>query len=241
MNFLRGKILDFVYPRVCQLCSKKVDRNEGNLCSNCLMRVPFLPVKGCCAVCSKPVEGFEGSYVCDQCDGKDKPFFDKAVQAVSFIGSTRRMILDYKFKNKYYLAVDFAEWMQAVARARMNVDEIDVVLPIPLKRGTSYERDYNQAELVAKLISKAFDRKFCDALVRVGKPQRQSSLGKRERIDNVVGTFSVAKPSYIRGRTVLLVDDIMTTGATFSEASRVLKMAGAWRVWALSIARSMRN
>lgn len=235
-----SKILDFIYPRSCQLCSKKVDRLEGNLCSSCLMRVPFLPVQGCCAVCSRPVEGFSGSYVCDECM-RDKPHFDKAVQAVHFSGSTRQIILDYKFKGKYYLSVDFALWLDAAARARLQVNEIDAVVPVPLKKDSFYKRDYNHAELLAKHIAKMFDRKLVNGLVRIGNPKRQSSLGEKERRENVKNTFMVAKPSLVKGRTILLVDDIMTTGATFSEASRILKEAGAWRVWALSVARSPRN
>lgn len=235
-----SKILDFIYPRFCQFCSKKVDRLEGNLCSSCLMRVPFLPVNGCCAVCSRPVEGFSGSYVCDECL-RDKPHFDKAVQAVSFSGSTRQMILDYKFKNKYYLSVDFALWLDAAARARLQVSEIDAVVAIPAKKDPSFERDYNHAELLAKHLSRLFDRKKVNGFIRIGNPKRQSSLSEKERRENVKNTFMVTKPSDIKGRTILLVDDIMTTGSTFSEASRILKAAGAWRVWALSIARSMRN
>lgn len=235
---LRRTILDFVFPRRCEICSGPVDRDEGNVCSGCLMRISFLPVKGCCSVCSRPVEGFDGKYVCDDCRGKSRPHFDRSLQAVRLEGVAHRMVVDFKFRGRHYLAVDFAMWMEGVLRASLPAEEIDVVVPVPLKRRTLFERGYNQSELLSSRIAESIDRLHVRALVRTGHSETQSSLDARSRRINVKGTFEVSRPSSVRGRTVLLVDDIMTTGSTLSEASRMLKKAGAARVWCITVARS---
>ena len=235
------RALDVLFPRTCEMCSGAVDRPSGSICSECLMRLPFLPVDGCCSVCSRPVEGFKGEYLCDECRGRNAPRFDRAVQAVRFEGEARRLVLDYKFRDKMHLAADFAEWVEAAARARLNLAAVDVVVPVPLTFFGRFMRGYNQTELVARRLSRSISRRMACALRRRGSPERQSTLGEKERRVNVVGTFAVTRPELVRGRTVLVVDDIMTTGATLSECAKELKAAGAARVWCAAVARSVRG
>lgn len=204
------------------------------------MRVPFLQMKGCCSVCSVPVRGYEKEFVCDECLHHPR-HFDYAVQAVSFEGRIRELILNYKFNDQIHLVADFVDWMEGAARARMSVVDIDVVTAVPLAGKTMFKRGYNQSEYLARQFSQRINRKYVKSLKRIGNPQRQSSLNAQERIENVTGTFQVTKPQFVRGRTVLLVDDIMTTGATVSECAKVLKESGARKVWVLTLARAQRN
>lgn len=233
--------LDLIFPRNCEMCSGAVDRPSGSICSECLMQLPFLPVEGCCRVCSRPVEGFKGEFLCDECRGRDAPRFDRAVQSIRFEGEARRLVLDYKFRDKVHLAADFAEWVEAAARARLNLASVDVVVPVPLTFTGRFVRGYSQTELVARRLSRSISRRMSCALKRKGSPERQSTLGEKERHANVVGTFAVTRPELIKGRTVLVVDDIMTTGATLSECAKVMKEAGAARVWCVTVARSARQ
>ncbi len=236
------KALDLLFPRICETCSRPVDRSTGSICSECLMNMPFLPVDGCCRVCSRPVEGYRGEYLCDDCSGRDAPCFDRAVQSARFEGEVRRLVLEYKFRDRVHLAADFAEWIEAAARARLNLAAVDVIVPVPLAFAGRFVRGYSQTELLAHRLSRSISRRMACALKRTGSPARQSTLGERERRKNVVGTFEVVEPALVRGRTVLVVDDIMTTGATLSECARVLKAAGgAARVWCVAIARSARQ
>ena len=113
---------------------------------------------------------------------------------------------------------------------------------IPTTLGHRIKRGYNQSALLAESLAKRLDRRFLGrAVARTGHPKRQSSLTEEERAENVKGTFGVREPSLVRGRTILLVDDIMTTGSTLSECSKTLKAAGAWRVWSVTLARSVRT
>ena len=167
---------------------------------------------------------------------------DDAASAVRFECETREIINDYKFKNSIWLRDDFVDWIEAAARSRFDVSAIDAVVAIPTTLDHRIKRGYNQSALLAESLAKRLDRRFLGrAVARTGHPKRQSSLTEEERIENVKGTFAVREPSLVRGRTVLLVDDIMTTGSTLSECAKTLKAAGAWRVWSVTLARSVRT
>ena len=237
-----GRLLELVYPRRCEVCGKSVDRPGRCLCSDCLERIPFVPRSGCCRVCGRATEGLDGEYLCEDCRRPStKPAFDRAASAVVFDELPRRMILDYKFNRSFNLVPDFTDWLEATAGVRFPVPEVDLVIPMPIRISHRWNRGYNQSDYLAQGLAKRIDRR-CDPrqLRRVGCPRRQGGLGEEERRENVRGTFAAPHPEMVRGRTVLLVDDVMTTGATFSEAAATLKSAGASRVWCLSLARSVR-
>jgi ComF family protein len=205
-----------------------------------MMRLDFNPVAGCCRVCSRPVEGFAGDYLCEECR-VHPPVFDRSVAALVFELEARRMILDFKFRQHTYLAADFVDWLEAVARARLPVDEIDVIAHVPMLFIRRLLRGYNQCDILASGLAKRLGKPFCGRLLkRTGSPRRQSELGEAERRENVKGTFAAGRSSDISGRTVLLIDDVITTGSTLSECALMLKEAGARRVFCAALANVAR-
>ena len=205
------------------------------------MRVPFIPTASSCAICSRHVEGAADGFICGDCKGRSRPHFDRAACAVRFEGKARDMLLDYKFEKRIYLKSDFADWLEGAARARFDTEAVDAVAYMPISPEHARLRGYNQCEFLARELAMRLDRKLLrGALRRIGHPRRQSGLGEEERRENAKGTFAAADGRYLRGRTILLVDDIMATGATLSESARSLKEAGAWRVWCIAVARSVR-
>lgn len=215
---LYRRALDLLWPRNCEICGRPVDRESRYVCSDCLNRIPFV----------RPEDGMYD--------------IDDAAGAVRFECETREMINGYKFRGRIWLRDDFVDWMEAAARAKFDVAAIDAVVAIPATLGRWLNRGYNPSAVLAESLAKRIDRAFLGrALARVGRPKRQSSLSEEDRAANVKGTFLVRRPELVRGRTVLLVDDIMTTGATLSECSKTLSAAGAWRVWCLALARSVRG
>lgn len=205
------------------------------------MRLPFVPVKGACRVCGRVVEGLRDEYLCEECSGRDAPFFDRAASALRFEGSAREMILGFKFRRRLWLRGDFCDWLEAAARARFDVSAVDVVVPMPVTAARRLERGYNQCKPLADDLARRLSRACrSDILRRCGSPARQSGLDEFSRRENVAGTLQVARPEMVRGRTVLVVDDILTTGATLSECARVLKASGAWRVWCATLAKAVR-
>ena len=240
---LFARIADLAFPRRCEVCGRSVDRPGRCLCSACLERIPFVPQSGCCRVCGRATEGVDGEYLCEDCRRPSiRPAFDRAASAVAFDEPARRMILDYKFNRAFHFVPDFTDWLEAALNVRFPVPAVDLVIPMPITRFHRWNRGYNQSGYLAGALAGRIDRR-CDPrqLRRVGSPRRQGGLDEEARRENVRGTFAAPHPELVRGRTVLLVDDVMTTGATFSEAAATLKAAGAARVWCLSLARSLRD
>jgi len=218
MRNLWRRALDLLWPRTCEICGRPVDREARYICAECLNRIPFV----------RPEDGMYE--------------IDDAASAVRFECETREIINGYKFKNSIWLRDDFVDWIEAAARSRFDVAAIDAVIAIPTTLSHRINRGYNQSALLAESLAKRLDRRFLGrAVARTGHPKRQSSLSEEERAENVKGTFVVREPELVRGRTILLVDDIMTTGSTLSECAKTLKDAGAWRVWSVTLARSVRT
>ena len=216
MPLLDG-ILDLVWPRQCEVCGKPCDRPRRHICADCLNRIPFV----------RPEDGVYE--------------IDDTASAVRFECETREMVHGFKFKRHLWLRDDFVDWMEAAAGARFVLTEVDLVIPMPTKVRHRIDRGYNQCEVLASELARRIGRTCRRLVTRHGEFETQSSLAAADRIENVKGTFAVRRPELVRGRTILVVDDIMTTGATLGECAKTLKAAGASRVWSVTLARSVRT
>jgi ComF family protein len=133
---------------------------------------------------------------------------------------------------------DLVDLLQGALEAHFRSSSIDVVVPVPLFSARQRERSYNQAGLLAEALACRIDRRFDGtSLVRIRETETQTHFNAVKRRQNMSGAFSVARPEWLRQRSVLLVDDVMTTGSTLHECAKALKKAGACEVWALTIAR----
>jgi ComF family protein len=221
------------------MCGSACDRPGRHVCAACLMRVPFAAQDGCCRVCGREVEGLAGEFLCGDCEER-RPGFDRAASAVRFEEPARSMLLQFKNAGHIWLSEDFADWIEAAARARFDVIAVDAVLPMPVTTPHMMDRGYNQCAILAKGLAKRIGRRFAgDVLSRCGSPRRQAGLSEEARRENAKGTFAVTRPELARGRTLLVVDDVMATGSTLSECAKALKAAGASRVLCATIARSI--
>lgn len=233
-----ASLLDAFWPRRCEICGRPSDRPGRHICAECLMGIPFYPQRGCCPRCGKAIAAADRDILCGECRTGKAPRFERVANAICFEDDARRMVLDYKFNGHLWLRDDFTDWLEAAANARLSPVAVDLVIPMPITMFHRFDRGFNQCEYLAKALAERFRRK-CDASIlrRKGRPRRQAGLAREERWQNVKGTFAVKHPECIAGRTILLLDDVMTTGATLSEAAGALVNAGAWRVWAISLAR----
>lgn len=205
------------------------------------MRLPFAPTDGCCRRCGRDVPGLDREFVCEDCR-THRPHFDRAASALRFEGEARQMMLDFKFHRHLWLRDDLVDYLEGVVRARFKIAEIDLVVPMPSTLLHRLDRGFNQCDYLAKPLARRLGLPFVRrTLGRIGSPQRQSRLSEEDRRENVKGTFAVCKPATVTGRTVLVVDDIMTTGSTLSECAKALKDAGAARVWCATLCRSLRD
>ena len=226
-----------LYPAVCGGCGQPSDRPGSHLCWECFRTLP-LGAGFCCDHCGRLTErAEEHAFLCGICR-RDPPAFDRARVAGRFHGKLRHLTHKFKYRQGLWLANDLAALLHGCLIAQFDVSAIDVVVPIPLYRVRQRSRGYNQAALLAAQVARRIDRPHVPhALARTRNTGTQTRLTLAARKRNVSGAFTVSDPSWVRGRTVLLVDDVMTTGATFSAAAKVLKKAGAWQVWAVALAR----
>ncbi len=184
---------------------------------------------------------------CAQCR-REEYEFDLARNYGPYVGNLRALILQLKFQHRERLAKKLGELLASVWLSSAALRQVDmpVVVPVPLHRSRERERGFNQAELLAQELSCRLRKEWrgqgprveAQSLYRTRATAPQTGLSLPARRENVRGVFSVASTEPIRGRAVVLVDDVMTTGATLSACATALKRAGALRVIALTLARA---
>lgn len=235
-------VLDTFWPRKCEICREPCDRPGRYICSDCHNRLPLINTKGCCRICGRSIELFEGEFTCTDCKGRSKPAFDRAGSSMRFEDIARDIIHSYKFSGKIWLRDDFTDLLEATARSRFNTEEIDFIVPMPASFIHRLGRGYNQCAGLAKALAKRLGKPYAPFIAaRRLFVKRQSGLDEDARKENAKNSFFVLRPSMTTGSTILVVDDIMTTGSTFSECARALKAHGAKKVYCVSLARSIRN
>jgi len=231
-------LLDWLFPRNCPGCGMPSDRKGRHWCWDCFQKIETFPQQGGCEACGRRVEGdVTHSFVCDACRAA-RPNFDRARAAADFGGNLREQILAFKYQNALWMRQDLCDVLEGAVRAYFQPARIDVVVPVPLHRVRLRERSFNQSAMLAEALAQRLGRR-CDArsLIRARETGTQTRLDAAHRRTNIAGAFRVERPEWVAQRCVLLVDDVMTTGATLDECARVLKQAGARAVWAVTIAR----
>lgn len=203
-----------------------------------------MPTDGCCRRCGRDAEKLGGEFLCEDCR-VHRPCFDRAASALRLEGEAREMVNSFKFRDHLWMRDDFVDWLEAVVRTRFLFSDIGVVAPMPSTFLHRVDRGYNPCDYLARALARRMGKPYDPRMLRrVGSPRRQGGLSEEERRRNVVGTFRCVRgfqSAAEGGETVLVVDDIMTTGSTLSECARELKRAGAARVWCVTLARSLRS
>jgi ComF family protein len=229
-------LLGLIYPPHCAACG--ADTPSGlHLCTACSEQVrPISPPF--CRQCSQPFDGaIEGEFVCANCR-ETKFHFDCAVTRHLSRGVVREFIHRFKYDRQFYLRHPLAEWMAvALEDERIRAQPFDAFVPVPLHATRYRERDFNQAEVLAKLMAKRSGRPVLHALKRIRYTTTQTRLDREERMENLRNAFRVRHAPAVQGRHLILVDDVFTTGSTVEECARVLTLAGAASIRVITVAR----
>lgn len=221
-------LLDFLYPPRCVLCDEVLRKGEHGCCSDCTALLPRVR-EPLCMKCGKPVGSAPEEY-CEDCRAQEH-YFDRGVAAFTYTGAMKSSVRRMKFSNRRDYIPFFAESMVQALRPHLPLWSPQLILPVPMHPRKRRQRGYNQAELLAGRISRLTgipvdtDLLYCTRLT-----QSQKELGRRERLENLRGSFAVCEPFPDVSR-VLLVDDVYTTGSTLDEISRVLRAHGAESVF----------
>jgi ComF family protein len=229
--------VSLLYPAVCTICGENVRAGEY-LCNRCEAKAVRI-VAPFCQKCSEPFEGsISNAFTCANCAHRTI-YFDAAVSAYRGRGIVREIIHEFKYGRQIHLGHLVARWLRAALDdERLRDSRFDVIVPVPLHATRQRERGFNQATLLAKLLSAQTSIPAKPALERIRYTTTQTALDRSERMENLHNAFRLRKNADVRGLRVLLIDDVLTTGSTLSECARVLKRAGAISVHAATAARA---
>lgn len=231
---LKDKFLDWLYPPKikCIFCDNELT-DENPICEECI-KEGYLNSGNRCIKCDLRIK--EGNIICDNC--KDfRPKFIKAVCPFVYKDRVRASILKFKSDGAKYLAQPFAKFMFE-RLLEENID-FDLIVPVPSHKDTIKARGYNQATLLAKEISLLSGKPCEEVLIKNIKTKPQKSLKFKERHENLINSMTVTDANLIKDKTILLVDDILTTGATLNYCSELLSKAKG--VYVATIARNERK
>ena len=227
-------VVNGLLPPRC-LCCGGITDTAGAVCAPCWNGVTFMGAPHCHR-CGHPFDVDPGpGAVCGACL-EAEPLYDRARAVFRYDDASKPLILRFKHADRTGGAEPFARWM-ARAGAEL-VAEAQMIAPVPLHRWRLLQRRYNQAALLSNALGRLTGvPTIPDVLHRCRYTTTQGRLGKKERRRNMRGAFTLARPEAVEGRRVLLVDDVLTSGATVDECVRVLRAGGAAAVDVLTLAR----
>lgn len=221
---LLTEFFDFFLPRFCPGCDNKLNTNENVLCINCLSKLQIVSSEMIESEYerkysgSKIISGFVSHYVFEK---------DKELQHI---------IHALKYDKKFLIGKYLGENLGKYFASQFQSWNINLIIPIPLHHLKKAERGFNQSLYIAKGISVATGIPLNAIAVKRDRfTQSQTTLKVKERKENIKGAFKVRKSDAIKGKYILLVDDVMTTGATISECGRVLLEADANQIYAATV------
>ena len=229
--------MDLLYPRQCVGCGGSSPETFRYICWDCwsdasLVEPPF------CSLCGDPVAGaVEHGFVCYSCSAQ-RPAFDAARSAARYDGVVGESLRMLKYEKALWIAPDMAELLHRCLEAEYPGQWFDFIVPVPLHHVRRRGRGYNQSAVLARELSRRIGRPVQPGMLRRIRPTAtQTNLTAADRQSNVASAFQYRRKEWLAGRRVLLVDDVMTTGATVNACAKALKKGGAESVHVVTVAR----
>ena len=217
-----------LYPPRCVLCDALLPARKDGCCPECEKRLPWTG-SVVCMKCGRPIADESQEY-CPECLHQTHAF-DRGVAAFTYTGAMRQAVYRMKAANRRDYLPFFAQSIVRAAAPQLRFWRPEVILPVPMHPKKRRKRGYNQSELLAKELGRLTGIPVRSDLLRTVRPVReQKKLNRRERMQNLRGSIALIGQDFPY-RTVLLADDVFTTGSTMDEIARVLKEAGAAHVF----------
>lgn len=228
-------LLEYIFPSVCSNCLAPVE-TSNNICSSCWKDIdfimpPFCEIKGT----PFPFNIEEGTISASAL--KNPPYYDKARAVALYESTIRELIHKLKYKDRHELTTLLVKWMKQAGRELLS--ETDLIIPIPLYKTRLWRRRFNQSAILAKRLAQQTRLPYdCSILIRRKKTKSQVGLTAKERQQNLKNAFFIeeSKRETITDKSILIIDDVITTGVTVNTAASILKNEGASKVNILSLA-----
>lgn len=216
MQAILNQIINLIYPQTCGICEKIA---KEPICKKCRNKLEEL------AICN--IHNYSHQN------------FTRHLYLFAYKGIIREKIIEYKFSNKAYLNEMFVNFMIKNKKICGFLKKYDIMIPVPISKKRKQKRGYNQSQLIAKKLGK--ELKNLKLVTNVLQKQKdilpQSTLSQEERKKNVKNAYKIQNEQIIKNKTIILLDDVFTTGSTVEECSRMLKLAGARQVDVITIAK----
>ncbi len=221
MNFLND-LLFFIFPKSCGICGKI---GESYICKQCKNKLEQS------SLYLNKIEDYS----------KDRTkYFDEYAYIFQYSSIIREKILQYKFKDKAYLARMFSEFFVKNKKICGFLKKYDIIIPVPMTNKKINKRGYNQTRIISKIIADDNHNNLLlkdDILIKYKNNSVQSSLNKKQRLKNVQDVFKLKNGKVIKEKNILILDDIYTTGATCNECARILQQAEPNKIGIITIAK----
>ena len=232
LRSLFSDITNFVLPHRCASCSELTEQGNG-LCAACFSKLDFIAAPYC-KTCGFPFEFvIEDQYECGKCIA-EPPKYELARSLFKFDLNSKKLIHGFKYNDQTSNAKLFSKLL--ISRYKEDFADIDLVVPVPMNRFKRIFRSYNPPQILGKHIAKSIGAKMIpDVLIKTKWTKPQTSLTQVQRKQNLSGSIQCNKKYDIKGKVILLVDDVRTTGVTSNTCSSILKKARAKGVKLLTI------
>lgn len=218
MNGLITWLLDLLYPPKCMFCGRLMDSTDAHSCGKCLQNLPE----------------YDGAL-------RNVEYFEKTVAPFFYEDLVRAAVLRYKFHGMQDYAGQFAKWMAVWVKDNLE-GEYDLISWVPCSRRRRWTRGFDQSEVLAKALAAELGLKPVGTLKKIRhNPKQSGTKDAAARKANVLGVYRPINPKKLAGKRILLVDDVLTTGATLSECGKTLRMAGSGDLVAAVIAAVRTN
>lgn len=221
------RFLSVFFPKRCKYCGELIVP-EKDVCESCENSLPRI-LSPCCPFCGHSKEDCSCKQAKSEYTAVAAPFY--------YEGAAKTAIHRLKFEGKDFVARTLAQDMAKTVKEQYGEKEFDIITFVPFSKAEKHDREFNQSELLAKCLGEELCLPCREMLVKLYDVPRQHTLPGNKRRGNVFGIFAAAEEfSYLDGKTILLADDIKTTGSTLSECAKMLKIAGAKEVCAVTAA-----
>ncbi len=238
MNLFFDKIINIIYPPTCIACNILISQH-GYLCSTCWLKLNFISNPKC-HKCGMPFAyEFDEQATCAKCI-ETVPYYESARSSIIYDDFSSKLISSFKYYDQTILRHGLSNLVSNLHH-EFN-DKLDFICPIPLHRKRLFSRRYNQAALLASSLGEKINLPaYLDIIRRSKNVTAQTKLSRNKRLENLKNVFYINKPylEFIKNKNILLVDDVMTTGTTVNECSKLLIKHNAKKIYVITIARTI--